>query len=331
MRSRPEGRRTPHLLRQHLGAAGYQELVNYSFVEAQWEQDFNGVDDPIRVLNPIASQFSVMRTGLIGGLVAALKYNLNRKAGRVRVYELGRVFLRDAAAAEAPLAVRGIRQPVRLAALAYGPVDDEQWGLPTRDVDFFDVKGDLEGMLAFAALRFEPAAHPALHPGRSARVMLAGEPVGWIGELHPRWQQKYELPRAPVLFELDVASLLPVALPVASAVPKFPEALRDVALWFDESVTLQGIYDVVGELAQADPRLRCLRQFRLFDLYRPSVRASSKVEEVGANALLIKEKSLAFRLVLQDTERTLAEAQAEAAVAAIVEGLSTRLNARLRQ
>jgi len=89
-----------------------------------------------------------------------LKYNLNRKAGRVRVYELGRVFLRDAAAAEAPLAVRGIRQPVRLAALAYGPVDDEQWGLPTRDVDFFDVKGDLEGMLALAALRFEPAAHP---------------------------------------------------------------------------------------------------------------------------------------------------------------------------
>lgn len=331
MCSRPEGRRTQHMLRQHLGATGYQELVNYSFVEAQWEQDFNGVDEPIRVVNPIASQFSVMRTSLIGGLVAALEYNLNRKAGRVRVYELGRVFVRDAAAVEGPLAVRGIRQPVRLAGLAYGPVDDEQWGLPSRDVDFFDVKGDLEGMLPRDALRFEPATHPALHPGRSARVMLAGEPVGWIGELHPRWQQKYELPRSPVLFELDVEPLLPVALPVATAVPKFPEVQRDVALWFDESVPLQGVYDVVGELAQADPRLRCLRQFRLFDLYRPSVRASSKVEEVGANALLTKEKSLAFRLLLQDTERTLAEAQAEAAVAAIVEGLGTRLNARLRQ
>jgi len=319
------------MLRQHLGAAGYQELVNYSFVEAQWEQDFNGVDEPIRVLNPIASQFSVMRTSLIGGLVAALKYNLNRKAGRVRVYELGRVFLRDAAATEGPLAVRGIRQPARLAALAYGPVDDEQWGLPTRDVDFFDVKGDLEGMLPRDALRFEPAVHPALHPGRGARVMLGGEAIGWIGELHPRWQQKYELPRAPVLFELDVEPVLPVALPVATSVPKFPEVQRDVALWFDESVPLQGVYDVVGELAQADPRLRCLRQFRLFDLYRPSVRASSKIEEVGANAMLIKEKSLAFRLVLQDTERTLAEAQAEAAVAAVVEGLGNRLNARLRK
>ena len=172
---------------------------------------------------------------------------------------------------------------------------------------------------------------PSFSMGRSARVTLAGEPVGWIGELHPRWQQKYELPQAPVLFEVDVAPLLPVALPVATAVPKFPEVQRDVALWFDEAVPLQAIYDVVGELVQADARLRCLRQFRLFDLYRPSVRASSKVEEVGANALLNKEKSLAFRLVLQDTERTLAEAQAEAAVAAVVEGLSTRLNARLRR
>jgi len=172
--------------------------------------------------------------------------------------------------------------------------------------------------------------HPALHPGRSARVVLAGEPIGWIGELHPRWQQKYELPRAPVLFELELAPLLPVALPQAAAVPKFPEVQRDVALWFDESVPLQDVYDVVAELAQADPRLRCLRQFRLFDLYRPSVRASSKVGEVAANTMLNKEKSLAFRLHLQDTERTLAEAQAEAAVAAIVEGLGTRLSARLR-
>lgn len=331
MRSRPEGLRTQHMLRQHLSAAGYQELINYSFVEARWERDFNGVDEPIRVLNPIASQFSVMRTSLIGGLVDALKYNLNRKAGRVRIYELGRVFLRDAAAAEGPLSVRGIRQPPRLAGLAYGPADDEQWALPGRDVDFFDVKGDIEGMLPRDALRFEAASHPALHPGRSARLVLAGEPIGWIGELHPRWQQKYELPRAPVVFEVDVAPLMPVALPAAAAVPKFPEVQRDVSLWFDESVPLQGIYDVVGELAQADPRLRCLRQFRLFDLYRPSVRPSSKIEEVGANALLIKEKSLAFRLLLQDTERTLSEAQAEAAVAAIVEGLSARLNARLRQ
>jgi phenylalanyl-tRNA synthetase beta chain len=331
MRSRPEARRTQHGLRQHLVAAGYQELVNYSFVEAQWEEGFGGADAPIRVLNPIASQFGVMRTSLIGGLVAALKYNLNRKAGRVRIFELGRVFLRDGATAEGPLSVRGIRQPARLAALAYGAADDEQWGTASREADFFDIKGDLEGLLAGSTLRFEAGNHPALHPGRGARVMLAGEPVGWIGELHPRWRQKYELPRSPVLFEIDAEPLLPVSLPGATPVPRFPEVQRDIALWFDESVPLQGIYDVVGELAQADPRLACLRQFRLFDLYRPPVSASSRIEEPGDNVMLIKEKSLAFRLLLQDTERTLAEAQAEAAVAAIVDGLSTRLNARLRQ
>jgi len=331
MRSRPEARRGQHDLRRHLVAAGYQELVNYSFVEAQWEQDFGADNEPIGVINPIAAQFGVMRSSLVGGLVAALKYNLNRKASRVRVFEIGRVFQRDAAAASGPLSVGGIRQPVRLAALAYGPAYDEQWGLNSRDVDFFDIKGDFEALAAREALRFVPASHPALHPGRSARVMLAGEAIGWIGELHPRWQQKYELPRAPVVFEVDVELLLPVTVPVAAAVPRFPEVQRDIALWFDEKVPLQSIYDVVGELAQADPRLRCLRQFRLFDLYRPPVRASSRIEEVGANAMLIKEKSLAFRLLLQDTERTLAEAQAEAAVAAVVEGLSTRLGARLRQ
>ncbi|MCU0765560.1 MAG: phenylalanine--tRNA ligase subunit beta, partial [Burkholderiaceae bacterium] len=117
MRSRPEGRRSQHALRQHLAAAGYQELVNYSFVDAQWERDFGGGVEPIRVLNPIASHLGAMRTTLVGGLVAALKYNLNRQAGRVRVYELGRVFLRDASAIDGPLEVRGIRQPTRLAAL----------------------------------------------------------------------------------------------------------------------------------------------------------------------------------------------------------------------
>ncbi len=331
MRSRAEGRRSPHELRGTMVAAGYQELVNYSFVDAQWERDFGGDVEPIRVLNPIAAQLAVMRTSLIGGLVAALKYNLNRQATRVRLFELGRVFLRDPQAGDGPLAVRGIRQPYRLAALAYGAALDEQWAVPSREVDFFDAKGDLEALLPRGQARFEPAAHPALHPGRSARVLLGGEPIGWIGELHPRWQQRYELPRAPVLFEVDVEPLTARPLPTPQPVPRFPEVVRDVALWFDESVPLQAVYDVVGELAAADARLRCLRQFRLFDLYRPPVRSSSKVEEVGANAMLNKEKSLAFRLHLQDTERTLSEAQAEAAVAAVVEGLSTRLNARLRQ
>lgn len=331
MRAQPETQRPVHALRRELADAGYQELVNFSFVDAAWEQDFAGELEPIRVLNPIASQLAVMRTTLIGGLVAALKYNLNRKAARVRVFELGRVYLKDPAAADGPLAVAGVRQPNRIGGLAYGLAWDEQWGVAKREVDYFDVKGDVERLLRHGDARFVAAEHPALHPGRSARVELDGRAIGFIGELHPRWQRKYELPAAPVVFELDVDALLPAPLPRLQEVPKFPAVLRDVALWVDASVTLQRVLDEVAGIARTDERLRVLRDFRLFDVYRPSGEDSSKFAGASANALLNKEKSLAFRIVLQDTGRTLADAEADAAVAAIVEGLGARIGARLRR
>jgi phenylalanyl-tRNA synthetase beta chain len=332
MRARPEAQRPLHSIRVAMAQAGYQELINYSFVEEAWERNFAGNSAPIRLLNPIASHLAVMRSTLIGSLVAALKYNLNRKASRVRVFELGRVFLADPNAPAGPLSVQGIQQPQRLGALAYGPVVEEQWGQPTRDVDFFDLKGDVERLLAAGpSVRFEAATHPALHPGRSARVQLGGLPIGWIGELHPRLQQRYELPRPAVVFELDAAALQPRALPRAAPVPRFPAVQRDLALWFDGTVSLQQIEDVVARARQIDARLASLREFRLFDLYRPSVGDSSKFAGAGANALLNKEKSLAFRIQLQDTERTLSDADADAAVAAIVAELGARLGARLRQ
>ncbi|GIL04712.1 phenylalanine--tRNA ligase subunit beta [Betaproteobacteria bacterium PRO7] len=331
MRTQPETLRPVHALRRELADAGYQELVNFSFVDAAWEQDFAGNVEPIRVLNPIASQLAVMRTTLIGGLVAALKYNLNRKAARVRVFELGRVYAKDPALADGPLAVAGVRQPNRIGGLAYGLAWDEQWGVAKREVDYFDVKGDVERLLRRSDARFVAAEHPALHPGRSARVDFDGRAIGWIGELHPRWQQRYELPRAPIVFELDVDPLLPTPLPRFEEVPKFPAVLRDVAMWVDASVTLQRVLDEVARIARTDERLRVLRDFRLFDLYRPGGEDSSKFAGASANALLNKEKSLAFRIVLQDTDRTLADADADAAVAAIVEGLGAQIGARLRQ
>jgi phenylalanyl-tRNA synthetase beta chain len=330
MRARPETRRSPHALRLAMAQAGYQELINFSFVEPAWESDFAGNAAPIAVLNPIASQHAVMRSSLIGGLVAALKFNLNRQASRVRLFELGRVFLRDPAQPDGALAVAGIAQPQRLAALAYGPADDEQWGVAKREVDFFDVKGDLERLLQGKDLRFAAAAHPAFHPGRSARVEIDGRAAGWIGELHPRWQQKYELPRAPVLFEVDVEPLCELRLPRFEPVPKFPAVFRDVAFWIDADVPVQRVLDTVAALARTDARLACLRDIRLFDVYRASVADSSKVAEAAANALLTKEKSLAFRCVLQDTEKTLSDTDADGAVAALVAGLSERLGARLR-
>jgi phenylalanyl-tRNA synthetase beta chain len=330
MRMRREDRRSMHDVRRALARDGYQELVNYSFVDAAWEQDFAGNPDPIRVLNPIASQMSVMRTTLLGGLVAVLGYNLNRKQNRARLFELGRVFLRDAQVADGPLAVQGIAQPTVVSGLAYGPADDEQWGVATRDVDFYDVKGDLERLFAPVPVRFVRAEHPALHPGRSAFVELDGTTVGFVGELHPRLQQKYELPKAAIVFEVDLAPLLARPLPDFKPVSKFQPVTRDISITVDDALPVAAIEDAVAAMSSADGRLSALREFRLFDVYRPRS-DSSKVAEASANALLNKEKSLAFRVVLQDTERPLNDDDADAAVGAIVEGLETQCGARLRR
>jgi phenylalanyl-tRNA synthetase beta chain len=330
MQMRREEQRSVHDVRRALARDGYQELVNYSFVDAAWEQDFAGNPDPIRVLNPIAGQMSVMRTTLLGGLVAGLGYNLNRKQNRARLFEVGRVFLRDPEVPDGPLAVRGIAQPTVVSGLAYGPAEDEQWGVATRDVDFHDVKGDLERLFAPVSVRFMRAEHPALHPGRSAFIEADGATVGVVGELHPRLQQKYELPKAAVVFEVDLAPLLARPLPRFQPVPKFQPVMRDISISVDDALPVAAIEDAVAAMAGKDSRLSALREFRLFDVYRPRT-DSSKVAEASANALLNKEKSLAFRMVLQDTDRPLNDADADAAVGAIVEGLEKQCGARLRR
>ncbi len=338
MRVRPEGRRSAHRVRQLVAGAGYQELVNFSFVDRAWEESL-GSGAPIPVLNPIASQLAVLRTTLLGGLLGVLRYNLNRQATRVRVFEIGRVFLADPQAPEGPLEVAGVCQPTRLGALAFGPCDDEQWGSRTRPVDFHDLKADLEALLAPRQARFVAAAHPALHPGRSARVELDGVAIGWIGELHPRVQQQFELPAPAQVFELDLEPLLAIGLPQLSPVPRFPAVARDIAIWVDAELPAQAVLDEVQALARNDSRLATLREFRLFDVFRPesgtvAAGAAEKLEEGsrdGPKALLIKEKSLAFRVVLQDTEGSLEDAAADAARAAIVDHLSAKLGARARQ
>jgi len=326
-----ERKRSLHDVRRLCAQLGYQELVNYAFVARQWEEDLGSPKAAIEVLNPIASQMSVMRTTLIGSLVQALKYNLNRQASRVRVFEVGRVFARDEQVTDAAMNVNGIAQPMRIGGLAYGLAEDEQWGISKRVVDFFDVKGDVERLLNAHTVRFVADAHPALHPGRSARLEIGGCTVGWLGELHPRWQQKYELPRAPIVFELDAEVALDQPLPTVVAVARHPALERDLALWFAQEVSVQSVFDVVAQVAKTDPRLLVLRDFRLFDIYRAPDVDSTKIAEVNANALLYKGKSLAFRLVLQDTEHTLSDTQADEAVAAVVEALSTRLGGQIRR
>ncbi|OXJ19862.1 phenylalanine--tRNA ligase subunit beta [Burkholderia sp. AU6039] len=320
MRATNETRRSIHDIRHALAARDYAETVNFSFVDAEWEQDFAGNDHPIRLLNPIASQLSVMRTTLFGSLISVLRHNLNRRADRVRVFEAGRVFLTDTAAKAGELTVEGYVQPKRVGALAYGPALDEQWGTATRAVDFFDVKGDLEALLAPATARFVKAEHPALHPGRSARIEVDGRAVGWIGELHPRLMQKYELPHAPVMFEVDADALIARALPAPTDVSKFPPVRRDIAVVVDQAVEVQALFDVMKK-ALAEEACRFVQKVVLFDEFRAKSNTSG--------GLAAHEKSLAFRVTLQDAAGTLQDEVVDQAIQTLVERMA-RAGARLR-
>ncbi len=312
----PERVRPLSLLRRQLVDLDYQETINFSFVEERWERELAGNADPVRVLNPIAAPLSVMRSSLLGSLVAVLRHNLAHRAPRVRLFETGRVFLRDASATDGALEVAGLRQPRRVAGLAYGPVDGLQWGSKDRAVDFFDVKGDVEALLAPRRATFVAAEHPALHPGRSARVELDGQPIGWVGELHPRWRQGYELPQAPVLFELDLDALLQRPVPAAKTLPRHPAALRDLAVVVGEGVSHDALMAAVT--AANDP---IVQSARLFDVFKPAQPTAD---------LAAGERSLALRIELQDESATLTDERIEQAMAAVTASLQTRVGARRR-
>ena len=307
-----EGRRSLHALRERLAAADYREVINFSFVEPAWEADFAGEANPIRLLNPIVSQQSVMRTSLIGSLVDVVKKNHFRKVPRIRVFEAGRVYLRDPAAKDGPLSVGGLRQPLRIAAAAYGPAFAEQWDMPPRPVDFYDVKADLEALIAPLEARFEPAQHPAFHPGRCAEVRVGGQKIGWLGELHPKWLQKYALPQAPVIFELDAEPLQAVPLPRPQVPSDQPIVLRDISMLFGLEVPVKAIFDALE--AEKPPIVR-------------SVTLLSVFRGAGVPA---DRKSLAFRVVMQDTERTLTDAEADGARDKLVALLGRKFSATLR-
>ncbi|MBV8210266.1 MAG: phenylalanine--tRNA ligase subunit beta [Burkholderiaceae bacterium] len=327
----PETVRRPHQLRGRMVDCGYQEVISYSFVETAREADFGASSEPIAVVNPIASQHAVMRTTLFGGLVGVLKHNLNNQAGRVRVFEIGRVFRRQPDLPEGPLQVAGVEQPTLLGALAYGNADDEQWGLTSRSVDFFDVKGDLERLISPLRARFEAAAHPALHPGRCARIEVDGRPTGWIGELHPRLARKYGLPGSPVLFELPLDAVQEVPLPRATPIAEVPAVVRDISIWVADTLPVARVFEEIARLSAGDNRLAVLREVKLFDVFRAGAGTIEQTSKAPANVLLNKEKSLAFRLVLQDTRRSLSDSEADAVRGAIVEHLTSALGGRLRE
>ena len=318
-RVRREGRRSAHDVRHALAALGYQETIGFSFVEERWERELAGNADPIRVLNPIAAPLAVMRSSLVGSLVQMLRQNLARKITRAQLFEIGRVYRKAPGAPDGPLSVAGVDQPMRVAALAYGPVAPAQWGVPERGVDFFDAKGDLEALLAPATVCFEPAAHPALHPGRCAAVRLGDRVVGHLGELHPRWRQAYELPHPPLLFELELDAVLAREVPVFAAISRQQPVSRDVALVVRDGVA----HDALVAALRADPA-GLIRGATLFDVWKPGSRD-------GATAgLAADERSLAIRLELLDFDHTLTDDRIDAAVQAAVARAAAAFGARLR-
>ncbi len=297
-----ESLRTAHDIRALLAARAYREVVTYSFVEAAWERDLAGNTSPIKLANPIASNMSVMRSSIFGGLLDTLIFNLNRQQERVRLFEIGACFTKDS---------ENYAQKTKLSGLCYGDVDPEQWGEVARKVDFFDVKADVEAVLG-VPLRFVVASHPALHPGQCARIFIGDEEVGIIGVLHPRWQQQYGLQQGVVMFELELSAVLKTSVTKFTEIAKFPPLRRDIAVVVDENIAAQNLID-----AMRDAKIPAVSEIALFDVYR-----GKGIEE--------HKKSLAFLVLMQDTQKTLMDQDADSAVAKLLDLLSQKFGAVLR-
>ena len=296
-------------IRRQLAARDYLEAINYAFVDAavlaQWKLDANAV----ALANPLSSELGVMRTALLPGLVEALRRNRTRQQERVRLFEIGRVF--GLQAGDAPL------ETPRVAAVASGRADAEQWSEPARAIDFHDVKADLESVAALAGidpsdLRFTPADVAWLHPGRSAAVWRDDAQLGWIGHLHPGLLKSLDLDTDVVCFELDLDPLAARAIPQAAELSRFPLVRRDLALVVPESTPWAAL-----EASLKHTLGGLLRELRLFDVYHgPGLEAGTK--------------SLAMGLILQDVSRTLTDHDADRAVADAVAALKRDCGARLR-
>ncbi|WLA10030.1 phenylalanine--tRNA ligase subunit beta [Xanthomonas translucens] len=294
-------------VRRQLVAREMLETINYAFVDAalldQWGLDAGRV----ALANPLSAELAVMRPSLLPGLVAALGRNVARQAGRVRLFELGKVF-EAAVAAAAPIETQ------RVAAAVCGDADALQWGLPARKVDFHDLKGDLDALASAtgARLDYRPSALPFAHPTRSADVYRDGARIGWIGQLHPRLLQALQIDVEVLGFELDLAPLAARALPRAAELSRFPSVRRDLAFLVPEAVAWSAL---VGSVRGAVGPL--LREVVLFDRYvGPGVEAGFK--------------SLAMGLILQDNSRTLTDCDVEAVVADAVAVLAREHDARIR-
>jgi phenylalanyl-tRNA synthetase beta chain len=305
----PETRVSDHRLRSALIDRDYQEAITYSFVDPALQALIAPATPTLALTNPIASDLAEMRVSLWPGLIQTVRYNLNRQQARVRVFEVGRRFVR--------VEQGGTDEQQVVAGVACGAVWPEQWGTPAREVDFFDLKADVEALLATSGRRFEFRAgrHPALHPGQTAEVfdLDTGKSIGKLGVFHPELLAKIGLDKSVMGFEILAGPLRLAVLPQYREISRFPAVRRDIAVVVDRDVPAQAVLRLARE--SAGPLLTNLE---LFDEYRGEGIDSGR-------------KSLALGLTFQDTSRTLNDEDVEGVVGRVVAALQTGYGAQLRQ
>ena len=291
-------------LKEILISRGFYEVVTYSFIEDEIEKLFHGNSNPIQLKNPIASQMSTMRSSLWGSHLEVLTYNLNRQVSRLNIFEIAQTFQG---------AKKDFIETEVISGLSYGSFMPEQWSDKIRDIDFYDMKAHVEGLTS-KPLTFKRSDKTplALHPGQSAEVFLEGQSIGWVGKLHPKWQQHFSLPKAPLIFELKIEILLQDKAFQYEDISKFLPVRRDIAIVVDASVEVDSILDAVYKA-----KIPCLNRIALFDLYQGKGIAENK-------------KSVAFLILMQDTSKTLVDSEVDFSVSKIVELLEKQFGATLR-
>ncbi len=293
--------------RNLLVAHGYQEAVTFSFVDPKMEQILAPAVENIALANPISADLGVMRSTLWSGLLRSVAYNLNRQQYRVRLFEIGPAFSQGEDGKP--------RQKSMLSGVITGDLYHEQWSQANRPVDFYDLKGDVETLLAQVSgtqFYFAPVAHSALHPGQSAEIMTDTDVVGWMGALHPRIEEKLGLEQPVYLFELDLGLLMQRSLPKYQAISRFPAIRRDLALLVKQDVLAVALENAVKKAAVPQ-----LVSYYLFDVY-------------AGKGIPDGQKSVALSLILQDFSRTLEDAEINRIVDAVVASLQEEVGAVLR-
>lgn len=288
-------------------ARDYQEVITYSFIDAEANTTFTGSVSELVLSNPISTEMSVMRASLWPGLVAAASANNARQQDRVRLFETSKSYHGS---------LDDHQEIVRIAGLASGSANPEQWGSQSEDVDFFDIKADVEAILGLAVapneISFVAENHPALQPGQAANIVRNEEVIGFIGKLHPRLAKKFDLKRPVYLFELDAEKSLASKTPNASSISKYPAIRRDIAVIVDDKISAD---ELVKAVAASSPKL--IQDVRIFDIYK-------------GDGIEAGRKSVAIGLILQETSRTLTDVDADTAMAAAVSKLKEQFAAVLR-